>query len=141
MYGDQPGQIAYDDIFLETLYNFLKDYGFFVGSQIILSSKLSIQNNNYTQEHKCLLEKLFLLERKNHVLLIALSLGCLFFLKLIMQHKFLAFRPFWIYTTINFFKTFSPLLCVLKILNIKKKKKKTPPCFYKQSSPLLPKPI
>ena len=99
--------------------NFLKDYGFLVGSHIILSSKLSIQNNNNTQEYKCLLEKLFLLERKNHVLLIALSLGRLLFLKLIMQHKFFALRPFWIYTTINFFKIFSHLLmCVLKILNI-----------------------
>ena len=59
--------------------NFLKDYGFLVGSHIILSSKLSIQNNNNTQEYKCLLEKLFLLERKNHVSLITLSLLAVFF--------------------------------------------------------------
>ena len=97
--------------------NFLKDYGFLVGSQIILSSKLSIQNNNYRQEHKCLLEKLFLFERKNHVSLVAFSLGRLLFLILIMQYKLLVFRPFWIYTTANFFKTFSPFpVCVLKIL-------------------------
>ena len=34
-------------------------------------------------------------------------------------------RPFWIYTIVSFFKTFSPLLvCVLKILNILNQKKK-----------------
>ena len=101
--------------------NFLKDYGFFVRSQIILSSKLSIHNNNYTQEHKCLLEKLFLLERKNHVLFIALSLGRLLFLILIIQYKLLVFRLFWIYIIANFFKTFSSFpMCVLKILSILK---------------------
>ena len=38
----------------------------FVGSQIILSIKLSIQNNNHTHEHKYLHGKSFLLKRKNH---------------------------------------------------------------------------
>ena len=37
----------------------------------------------------------------------------------------LRMRPFWIYTTISFFKAFSPLpMCVLKILSIFYPKKK-----------------
>ena len=36
------------------------------------------------------------------------------------------FRPFWIYTTVSFFKKHFPSLhmCVLKIISIQKKKKK-----------------
>ena len=38
----------------------------FVGSQIIFSTKLSIQNNNHIQEYKYLHGKPILLKRKNH---------------------------------------------------------------------------